>query len=194
MTTRSRYLIAFASILLLGTFISPIWKIDIEAPQYPEGMGLYIWINKITGEGPNDLNTLNGLNHYIGMKTIDENSIPELTYMPLIIMVLAAAGLLIAWKGNKKLVLAMIIVIVLLGIAGIYDFYMWEYDYGHNLNPNAPIKVPGMSYQPPLLGSKQLLNINATSLPWIGSLFIGASLMIMAITYFLELKAARSAK
>lgn len=194
MTKRSKYLVALAAILLLGTFISPIWKIDIEAPQYPEGMGLYIWINKITGEGPNDLNTLNGLNHYIGMKTIDENSIPELTYMPMIIIFMTAAGLLIAWKGNRHAVLAFIVAMILLGIVGIYDFYMWEYDYGHNLNPNAPIKVPGMSYQPPLLGSKQLLNINATSLPWIGSLFIGASILIMAVTWFLELKRARSAK
>ncbi|GJQ33461.1 MAG: hypothetical protein HBSAPP04_23000 [Ignavibacteriaceae bacterium] len=194
MTKRSKYLVALASILLLGTFISPIWKIDIEAPQYPEGMGLYIWINKITGEGPNDLNTLNGLNHYIGMRIIDENSIPELTYMPMIIIFMAFAGLLIAWKGNKNAVLIFIIVMILLGIAGIYDFYIWEYDYGHNLDPNAPIKVPGMSYQPPLLGSKQLLNINATSLPWIGSLFIGVSMLIMAVTYFFELKAARSTK
>lgn len=194
MTKRSKYLVALASILLLGTFVSPIWKIDIEAPQYPEGMGLYIWINKITGEGPNDLNTLNGLNHYIGMKTIEEDSIPELTYMPIIIVLMAVAGLLIAWKGNTTAVLTFIVVMILLGVVGIYDFYVWEYDYGHNLNPNAPIKVPGMSYQPPLLGSKQLLNINATSLPWIGSLFIGVSILIMAVTYFLEFKRARSAK
>ena len=194
MTKRSKYLVTFASLLLLGTFLAPIWKIDIQAPQYPEGMGLYIWINKITGEGPNDLNTLNGLNHYIGMKVIDENSIPELTYMPMIIIIMTAAGLLVAWKGNKSAVLALIVVIMISGILGVYDFYMWEYDYGHNLNPNAPIKVPGMSYQPPLLGSKQLLNINATSLPWIGSLFIGLALFFMAYVWYTEFRSGRSSK
>jgi hypothetical protein len=48
------------------------------------------------------------------------------------------------------------------------DFWLWEYDYGHNLNPNAPIIVPGMSYQPPLLGFKQLLNFGAYSYPDVG--------------------------
>ncbi len=188
MKTKSKYLSAFASLLLLGTFLFPIWKIDIQAPQYPEGMGLYIWINKITGEGPNDLNTLNGLNHYIGMKTIDEESIPELHIMPYIIVILTFSGLLVAWKGGSKTLLFLSIAIILLGLAGVYDFYMWEYDYGHDLNPNAPIKVPGMSYQPPLIGSKQLLNINATSLPWIGSLFIAIPLIMFAFVIYSERK------
>lgn len=188
MKTKSKYLVIIGSILLLGTFIFPIWKIDIEAPQYPEGMGLYIWINKITGEGPNDLNTLNGLNHYIGMKTIDEESIPELVFMPYIIVILTFLGLLIAYKGGRGTILTLIILIIMLGAVGMYDFYMWEYDYGHNLNPNAPIKVPGMSYQPPFIGSKQLLNINATSLPWIGSAFIGVSLLLFGVSYLNERK------
>ena len=41
------------------------------------------------------------------------------------------------------------------------DFYLWEYEYGHNLDPTAPIQVPGMSYQPPLIGYKMLLNFGA---------------------------------
>ncbi|GAB1348069.1 hypothetical protein MASR1M107_02800 [Ignavibacteriales bacterium] len=191
MKKTTKYFTAFASILLLGTFLFPIWKIDIQAPQYPEGMGLYIWINKITGEGPNDLNTLNGLNHYIGMKTIDEDSIPELKIMPYIIVLLTFSGLLVAWKGGSKSLLILSVVIVLLGIVGMYDFYIWEYDYGHDLNPNAPIKVPGMSYQPPFIGSKQLLNINATSLPWIGSLFIAIPLIMFAVTIYKERKGTK---
>ncbi len=46
-----------------------------------------------------------------------------------------------------------------LAAVGLYDFYMWEYDYGHNLNPHAAIKIPGMAYQPPLIGSKMLLTL-----------------------------------
>ena len=66
---------------------------------------------------------------------------------------------------------------------GMYDFYMWEYDYGHNLNPHAAIKIPGMAYQPPLIGSKQLLNFNAISMPHIGTyiLFFAAVIAIFAL-------------
>jgi copper chaperone NosL len=53
-------------------------------------------------------------------------------------------------------------------LAGLADFWKWGYDYGHDLDPTAAIKIPGMSYQPPVLGSKQLLNFHATSLPAVG--------------------------
>jgi hypothetical protein len=52
--------------------------------------------------------------------------------------------------------------------AGLIDFYLWEYDYGHNLDPRAAIKIPGAAFQPPLIGYKQLLNFRAVSLPHIG--------------------------
>ena len=61
----------------------------------------------------------------------------------------------------------------LLGVVGMIDFYKWEYDYGHNLNPDAPIKVPGMHYQPPLIGKKELLNISAYSLPSVSAYLLG---------------------
>ena len=68
---------------------------------------------------------------------------------------------------------ATIIIIVVL-----YDYYIWGYDYGHNLNPHAAIKVPGMSYQPPLIGSKKLLNFTSTSWPAAGGIVIGISILL----------------
>lgn len=189
MEKKSRYLIAFSSLLLILVYFLPIWMISIEAPQYPEGMGLYIWINQITGENENDLRTLNGLNHYIGMKEIEPDSIPELVIIPYVILFFLIFGLFNSIKGNKKLILVWIGLFCLMGIVGIYDFWVWEYDYGHNLNPNAPIKVPGMNYQPPLIGEKQLLNINALSLPYIGSFIIFISIALNMLAYFLQSKA-----
>jgi copper chaperone NosL len=60
----SRIIIIVSSLAMITAFFTPIWDISLEAPQYPEGLGMKIWIDKITG----DLNTINGLNHYIGMK------------------------------------------------------------------------------------------------------------------------------
>ena len=64
--------------MVMLTFVFPLWYIDLEAPQYPEGIGLQIWINQIVGQNPHDLANINGLNHYIGMKEIEPESIPEL--------------------------------------------------------------------------------------------------------------------
>jgi hypothetical protein len=184
MKTSHKIWMAVAALLLIGVYLVPIWSIGMEAPQYPEGIGMNIMVDNIEGKQPNDLKNINGLNHYIGMKPIEPASIPELMVMPYIFGFLIITGLIIAATGKRKLILFWLGIFILLAIAGLVDFYMWGYDYGHNLNPDAPIKVPGMTYQPPLLGSKQLLNINATSLPHIGFYFALLSMSIAGLVWW----------
>jgi len=177
---------ATASALLILVYFFPLWHISLAAPQYPEGMGMYIWVNTVTGESRGDLATINGLNHYIGMKQITPETIPELQIMPYFLGALIIAGLLMAWKGRYPMVAVWLILAVILMTIGLIDFYLWEYDYGHDLNPNAPIKVPGMSYQPPLIGTKQLLNMRTTSLPFIGSYVVALSMLLAAYAFYRE--------
>lgn len=184
---KNNYLLFGIGVMMLAaSYFFPIWTIDLNAPQYPEGMGLRIWADEIRGAGEHDLNNLNKLNHYIGMKEIDPDAIPELKIIPFIILFMVLFGAVVFMTKNKKLLLAWNIILILFLLIGIYDFYMWEYDYGHDLNPNAPIKVPGMAYQPPLIGSKQLLNINAVSLPGIGGILIFLSLASASFSYGVE--------
>lgn len=181
MKKSSKILIILISAALIASFFLPVWAIYLDAPQYPEGLGMSIWINKITG----DLQTINGLNHYIGMKKIEPDSIKELTYMPYLLGVLIAMGIITAIAGKKKLLTIWVALFIIMGAAGAVDFYMWEYDYGHNLNPEAAIKVPGMSYQPPLIGSKQLLNFTATSVPDAGGwIIIGSGVLAFLIMMY----------
>ena len=79
------------------------------------------------------------------------------------------------------------------GVAFMVDFYLWEYDYGHHLDPNAAIVVPGMSYQPPLIGFKQLLNFGAYSYPDAGGIIMFAAAVILAILAFMEFKKSKAA-
>lgn len=173
----SRVQAAFAALLLSVLYVTPLWHIALRAPQYPEGLGMYIWVDRITGQGLHDLRNINGLNHYIGMKEIVPESIPELRLMPYLLAALIAGGLLAAAWGRRQAVTAWVGVFVAGLLAGLADFWRWGYDYGHNLDPHAAIKVPGMTYQPPLLGTKQLLNFQASSWPalggWIALLALG---------------------
>ena len=73
---------------------------------------------------------------------------------------------------------------VIIGILGIYDFYLWEYDYGHDLSDMAPIKVPGQAYQPPLIGGKWLLNFYATSWPNWGALFFALPMLLAGFAFW----------
>jgi len=178
MDTKHRILMTLGALLLTGVFLFPIWSISLEAPQYPEGIGMNISINNIEGKKPHDLQNINGLNHYIGMQEIEPDSIPELKIMPWIIGFLMISGVLIGIWGGRKWVMAWVVLFMLLAIAGLVDFYIWEYNYGHNLDPDAAVKIPGMSYQPPLIGSKMLLNFKAVSLPHIGFFFALTSMII----------------
>lgn len=166
-----RLVMAASALILLLVFVFPIWSISLDAPQYPEGIGLNIRINNIEGKQPNDLQNINGLNHYIGMKPIHPDSIPELRWMPPIFATIVILGLFAAWMDKTAIYFGWVSLFVLLALVGLADFWYWEYDYGHDLSSEAPIKVPGMSYQPPLIGTKQLLNMRTTSMPHIGFYF-----------------------
>lgn len=178
-----RSLMILASLVLLLVFFAPIWRITLVAPQYPDGITMYIWINQISGATTGTLQNINILNHYVGMQLIVPDSIPELRYFQWVLVFMVVLGLIVAIINKKSTYLIWVLLLVLLGAAAIYDFYLWEYDYGHNLSPRAPIKVPGMAYQPPLFGKKTLLNFEAFSYPHWGGLFIGLS-MIFAFAAF----------
>ena len=171
-----RLLTLVASLLLGALYFTPLWSIRLIAPQYPEGLGMFIRLNTISGMKEHDLQSINSLNHYIGMRAIEPSAIPELRYMPWIVAVLIVAGVLVALAGRRRLLVAWVASFAALGAAGMYDFWRWGYDYGHNLNvEEAIIAVPGMSYQPPLIGTKQLLNFSATSWPHIGGVLAGVA-------------------
>jgi copper chaperone NosL len=177
LSTRARLLTGLAAVLLVGAWFLPLWRVALFAPQYPEGLGMHIWLSTVTGLKPNDLENINNLNHYIGMKRILPETIPELRLMPIALGVLIALGLAAAASARRWAVRTWVASFAVAALAGIGDFYRWEYKYGHDLDlENAIIKVPGMSYQPPLLGSKQLLNFTATSLPASGSIIAIVSL------------------
>ena len=169
--------VMMASILFL-----PIWKIELAAPQYPEGLVLKIYTNKLAG----NVDVINGLNHYIGMRTLHTEDFIEFTALPYIIGGFAALGLLVLILNRKKFFNAWIILFLFISFVSMADFYRWEYNYGHELNPDAPIKVPGMAYQPPLIGYKQLLNFGAYSIPDQGGwIFIAVGVLLVA-TWFWE--------
>lgn len=174
----SRFFIALSALLLIITYFVPMWQILMWAPQYPEGLEMKIWLNNLTG----DVKIISALNHYIGMKHIEVSMFPEFSFMVYIVGFVIFVGLLAALINNRAALIAYAAVLGACGIAAMVDFYLWGYNYGHNLDPTAPIVVPGMSYQPPLIGTKQLLNFTAFSGPDIGGwIFIGTAVAALAI-------------
>lgn len=194
MTPRSRLLLGFAALLGLAALALPLWEVRLGAPQYPEGIGLRIHAHTVAGLKPNDIENINGLNHYIGMKPITPDAIPELRYMPWLIGGLVLAGLVVARAGSRRALAAWLVTFALLGGVGLWDLWRWEYDYGHNLDmEQAIIVVPDMTYQPPLIGRKQLLNFTATAWPGTGALALGLSFVLAAGVWVAAGRAGREA-
>ena len=183
----SKILLITSGIGLIISIFVPLWAIYLEAPQYPEGLAMYLWASKITG----DIEIINGLNHYIGMKEIHQEDFWEFKILPYALGFFAALAFLTVFLNNKKWLYFFAALFLIFGVAFMVDFYLWEYDYGHNLNPNAAIVVPGMSYQPPLFGFKQLLNFGAYSYPDIGGwIMFGVGIILVVLSY-LEIKSSK---
>jgi hypothetical protein len=186
----STRIISLVSAILLGIVIFlPIWRIDLTAPQYPEGLYMQIYANKLGG----DVDVINGLNHYIGMNHIHEKDFIEFKVLPAIILTLAGFGILTVIINRRWFYNTWFGCLLAFGVIAMIDFYQWLYNYGHNLDPAAAIKVPGQSYQPPLIGYKQLLNFGAYSMPDSGGwLFIAAG-VLMLIGLVIEIRKAKTA-
>jgi len=193
---KSKILMIIGSLLLLGLFALPLWNITLEAPQYPIPLGMEIYINKFMDTNEFDIKNINLMNHYVGMQYIPE-TIPEFKIFPIVIGIMIVLGVVIGIMGKYKLYLGWFILMSILGIAGMYDFYLWEYDYGHNLDPKAIMNFKNpdgsvMGFQPPLFGTKDILNFTAHSYPRMGAYFMFVGMFLTFIAYFVGLKEAKT--
>ena len=175
------------ALLLLVLFWMPLWNITLEAPQYPDPIGMNIHIDRFEDANPNDIKNINIMNHYVGMKEIPQQ-IPEFSIFPYVVFSMSILGVVIGFLGVRKLYIAWFALMLVLGTVAMYDFYLWEYDYGHDLKENAAIKFTDengepMVYQPPLIGSKTILNFRAISQPKVGAYFMFLGMVLSVLAY-----------
>lgn len=196
---KASLLMVLGAALLMGLFVFPLWNIKLGAPQYPEPLGMNIYIDGIQGMNEFDIQNIDGLNHYIGMKTLPKpEDMWEFSVFPMVIGGMAALGVLIGLLGylgkvNYNWFLGWLILMTVLGILGMYDFNAWMTDYGTNLDPNAIMKLANpdgtpMSYKPPLLGHQKMLNFDAYSYPRLGGYLMGIGMLFTLIAYFVGKK------
>jgi len=121
----ARVATAIASLSLIGLFFLPLWRVQLVAPQYPEGLGMRISINSIRGATAYDLDNINGLNHYIGMQRITPEAIPELRLMPWIVGLLIVTGVIVALVGRRGPLVAWFAGFLIASASGLLDFWRW---------------------------------------------------------------------
>lgn len=174
----SRLLILLAAVAIGLSFFFPLWHMHMEAPQYREGLDLYIYGHQLdAGNEGQDLAEINILNHYIGMQSIEQADFVEMSVIPfaLGIFILLALRCIVFGGMNKLLDTA-----ALLGYFTAFslaNFGYRMYSYGHNLDPRAPINPE--PFWPALFGTKQIANMTVTSLPHGGSYCLAAAMLCL---------------
>jgi hypothetical protein len=179
----TRLALAVAVIPLALGATQKLWSLHFVAPQYPNGLDLYVYPHTIEGgNGGIDLPEINTLNHYVGMRKLDPADFADLDFIPFAIGALALLTLRVAAIGDVRALLDLAVLTGYFGLFAFGRFVYMLYNYGHNLDPRAPIRME--AFMPPVLGTKQMGNFVVSSWPaagtWLMTLF-AAIVMGLAI-------------
>lgn len=181
LSPRARLAVLGAGVLLPFAALFPLWRITMFANQFPEGLRLSIFSYKLVG-GANgaDLEGINILNHYIGMRDIAAADFVEMKFIPFALGVFFLLSLRTVLFARVRDLVDLVVLLVYFSLFSFGAFWYRMHSYGHHLNPEAPIKVA--PFTPPLFGHQHLANFDIYSFPGIGSfLLLGAAACLVAV-------------
>jgi len=189
---RARALVVLAAVLLCAVYVAPLWNLTMFAPQYPHGLRLDIWSYQLVGgnEGQ-DLKEINVLNHYIGMRDLVAADFTEFHWIPFVIGTLALLSLRAAVHGRMHALVDVTTLMVYVAAFSLWSFGHKLYEYGHNLAPDAAVKVPG--FMPPVFGGQQIANFEVYSYPQGGSYGMAAAMLCLVAAIVLSVRSRRAA-
>lgn len=177
-----RVLLMIGAVLLIVAIFLPLWQIHLVAPQYQEGLNMYIYSHKLeAGNGGQDLKEINNLNHYIGMQPIEEEDFTEMEFIPFFLGAFALLALRAAFFGKVGAVVDVLVLFIYFGAFSMWRFYYRLYTYAHDLDPKAPMNID--PFMPALIGKNQIANFAQWSYPREGSalLVVAVACMVAAI-------------
>jgi hypothetical protein len=191
---RSRTVLLVAALLLIPTYFFPLWRMTLYSNQFPDGLRLYIYSHKLEGERSprrDDLREINTLNHYIGMRPLLESDFSEFKWIPLMVGIFFILALRAIVIGKMSNLVDTTVLFMYFGLFSFWSFYRRLYEYGHNLDPTAPVKVP--PFTPPLFGSEQIANFRVHSYPGAASFFMVGFFVVSLLAIWLAAQESKRA-
>jgi nitrous oxide reductase accessory protein NosL len=168
----ARIVLALLVLPLALSFTQPLWRITLHAPQYPSGLYVDISSYRIDGgHGGHDLDEINELNHYIGMRRLERAAFEDLDWLPFAIGLLAILVLRTALIGNVRTLVDLTVITGYISAFAFGRFVYKLYVFGHDLDPHAALKI--QPFMPAVFGTKQIANFSTEALPRWGSLYMG---------------------
>jgi copper chaperone NosL len=187
LSARARLVVLVAGFLLFVALFFPLWEITMFAQMFPEGIRMSIFAHKLVG-GNNgaDLQGINILNHYIGMREIRAQDFPEMKFIPFALGLFLLLGLRTAVFGRIHQLVDLLVLFTYFGLFSLAAFYYRMHTFGHQLSPEAPIKVA--PFTPPVFGHQHIANFDVYSYPGPGTYLLGAYALILAGVMLLEIR------
>lgn len=173
-------LFSVAAILLLISIFLPYWKMELLAPQYPKGLHITAYANRLEG----DLFEINGLNHYIGMRPLEEaaqfeKSVSVIAIGSLSLLMLAAVFV------HTKWVVLLVLPAIFMPAMFLLDLQYWMRHFGTNLDPTAPLSSSIEPFVPTVLGRGIIAQFETIASPGAGLyLAVLASILVIVGLYF----------
>lgn len=171
-------LMVISAILLLVSLLLPYWVLNLKAPQFPDGLTVTAYVNRLEG----DVGELQGLNHYVGLGSFEDAAVFERSiavYAIVGLALLLLAGLII----HNRWVLLMTTPALLFPFVFLIDLQYWLWDFGHNLDPLAPLAAAVGEFTPPIFGPAEIAQFNTLALPGVGLIlaFVASGLIAWAL-------------
>ena len=167
--------------LLLVAARLPIWRAQFAAPQYPNGLDLSAYGNRVDG----DLGEINELSHYIGMPPFNFVGMPEMRLWPLVIVVAITAAVLAVVTRRRWLRRLAALAVWLIPIGALADVQFRLWPLGHSLAPTSPIRVT--TFTPHVVRPTQLMNFTVHTYPGMASgLIAAATALVTSVTSILK--------
>jgi hypothetical protein len=178
--TVPKVLFTVAALTLGVSVFLPYWHLELIAPQFPDGRNITAYVNRLIG----DVEELEGLNHYVGIPSFEDGAVLERTVSVAGILVLA--GLLVAGLFiHSRWVLVFVLPAVIFPFFFLADLQYWLWNYGHSLDPRAPLADAVGEFTPPILGPGEIAQFETVALPGIGLIlaFVAAAITCVGLWY-----------
>lgn len=173
-------LLLFARILILVSLFLPYWKMELHAPQYPDNLHLVAHLNHLSG----DVAEIDGLNHYIGMRSLHEaaqfeRSIGVYALIALVVMLELAGAV------HRRWAVLLVAPAIVFPAIFLLDLHLWMSHFGQNLDPHAPLSNAIDPFVPPILGTGMVGQFKTVAFPGVGLILstVASCVLILAL-YF----------
>ena len=173
-------LVCVAIGVYIVSFFQPYWNFTLLAPQYPDGLSIQIGLDHLEG----DVAEVNGLNHYIGMHSLDDAANWERSIAPYAVGLLCVSLLVFVLVPSRKYSWLALMPGLLFPLGFIGDSFYWLYKFGNNLDPRAPINIK--PFTPTILGRGTVGQFETIAVPGVGFYLALLGFVLVAVAWYIK--------